>query len=106
MTDPKIAFPNLIFLNKILFWSSQKDEQFSPEKLLPILNEFWIRIQRIFCGYNLIRNSLEILGTSDFVETGLTSSLLHFIAKENEFPAKEDQKIEFPLKLEFGLISQ
>jgi hypothetical protein len=30
--------------------------------------------------------------------------MLHLIAKENKFPAKGDQKFEFPLKMEFGLI--
>jgi translation initiation factor 2 beta subunit (eIF-2beta)/eIF-5 len=29
-----------------------------------------------------------------------------FLTKENEFPAKADQKFEFLLKMEFGLISQ
>jgi hypothetical protein len=52
------------------------------------------------------KKSLDKLGSLEFDDIWLTSSLLHFIAKENEFPAKEDQKIEFPLKLEFGLISQ
>jgi hypothetical protein len=50
--------------------------------------------------------SLDKLGTLEFDEIWLTSTLLHLIAKENEFPAKEDQKIEFLLKLEFRLISQ
>jgi hypothetical protein len=52
------------------------------------------------------QSSLDKLGTLEFDEIWLTSSLLHLIAKENEFPAKEDQKFEFLLKLEFGLISQ
>jgi hypothetical protein len=50
------------------------------------------------------KNSLEILGTLDFNEIWLASSLLHFIARKNKFPAKEDQKFKFPLKMEFGLI--
>jgi hypothetical protein len=52
------------------------------------------------------KNSLDKFGTLGFDEIWLTSSLLHLIAKENEFPVKEDQKFEFLLKLEFGLISQ
>jgi hypothetical protein len=33
-----------------------------------------------------------------FNEIWLESSLLHLIARKNKFPAKEDQKYEFPLK--------
>jgi hypothetical protein len=51
-------------------------------------------------------NSLDKLGTLEFDEIWLTGSLLHLIAKENEFPLKEDQKFEFLLKLEFGLLLQ
>jgi hypothetical protein len=40
----------------------------------------------------------------EFDEIGLESSLLHLIARKNNFPAKGDQKFEFPLKIEFGLI--
>jgi hypothetical protein len=50
------------------------------------------------------KNSLEIVGTLDFNEIWLASSLLHLIARKNKFQAKEDQKFEFPLKMEFGLI--
>jgi hypothetical protein len=32
------------------------------------------------------------------MELWLASSLFHLIAKENKFPAKWDQKFEFPLK--------
>jgi hypothetical protein len=52
------------------------------------------------------KNSLDKLGTLEFDEFWLTSSLLYLIATENEFLAKEDQKFEFLLKWEFGLISQ
>jgi hypothetical protein len=52
------------------------------------------------------KNSLDKFGTLEFDEFWLTSSLLHLIAKENEFPAKEDQKLEFLLKWKFGLSSQ
>jgi hypothetical protein len=38
------------------------------------------------------KKSLDKLGTLEFDEIWLTSSLLHLIAKENEFPAKEDHK--------------
>jgi hypothetical protein len=41
------------------------------------------------------RNSLEILGTLEFAEIWLASSLSHLIARKNKFPAKEDQKFEF-----------
>jgi hypothetical protein len=49
---------------------------------------------------------LDKLGTLEFDEIWISSSLLHHIAKENEFPAKEDQRFEFLLKMGFGLISQ
>jgi hypothetical protein len=51
------------------------------------------------------KNSLDKHGTLEFDKICLTISLLHLIAMENEFPTKEDQKFEFLLKLEFGLIS-
>jgi hypothetical protein len=51
------------------------------------------------------KKSLEILGTLDFNEIGLASSLLHLIVRKNKCPAKGDQKSEFLLKMEFGLIS-
>jgi hypothetical protein len=45
------------------------------------------------------RNSLKNLGTLEFDEIWLKSSCLHLVAwKINKFLAKEDQKIEFPLK--------
>jgi hypothetical protein len=53
---------------------------------------------------NFHRNSLEILGTLEFDEIWLKSSLLHLIVRKNKFPAKGDQKFEFPLKKECGLI--
>jgi hypothetical protein len=43
-------------------------------------------------------NSLENLGTLEFDEIWLTSSLLHLIARKNKFPAKVDQKFEFPME--------
>jgi hypothetical protein len=46
-------------------------------------------------------NSLENLGTLEFDEIWLASSLLYLIRRENKFPAKEDQKFEFPLTMEF-----
>jgi hypothetical protein len=55
---------------------------------------------------NFNRNSLEILGTLEIDEIWLTHSLLHLIARKHKFPAKEDQKFEFRLKVESGLISQ
>jgi hypothetical protein len=54
---------------------------------------------------NFNRNSLEILETLEFDEIWLTSSLLHLIAMKNKFQVKGDQKIEFLLKMMFGLIS-
>jgi hypothetical protein len=53
---------------------------------------------------NFNRNSLEILGTLEFAEIWLTSSLSHIIVRKNKFPAKGDKNFEFPLKKEFGLI--
>jgi hypothetical protein len=48
---------------------------------------------------------MENLGTVEFDEIWLISSLLHLIArKKNKFSSKEDQKFKFPLKMEFGLI--
>jgi hypothetical protein len=55
---------------------------------------------------NFNRNLLEILGTLDFNEICPASSLLHLIARKNQFPAKEDQKFEFKSKREIGLISR
>jgi hypothetical protein len=55
---------------------------------------------------NFDRNLLEILGTLDFNEICPASSLLHLIARKNQFPAKEDQKFEFKSKREIGLISR
>jgi hypothetical protein len=51
------------------------------------------------------KNSLDKLETLEFDEIWLTSSLLHLIAKEDEFPAIEDQNFEFHLKLEFELFA-
>jgi hypothetical protein len=51
-------------------------------------------------------NSLEFLGTLEFDEIWLTSSLLHLIARKNIFLAKEDKEFEFQLKGDFGLISR
>jgi hypothetical protein len=65
-----------------------------------------MKIQRSLYESKTRNNSLDKLETLEFDDIWLTSSLLHLIAKENEFPAKEDQKFEFLLKLKFGLISQ
>jgi hypothetical protein len=54
---------------------------------------------------NSHRNSLEILGTLEFDKIWLASSLSDLIAKKNKLSAKEDQKFEFPMNVEFGLIS-
>jgi hypothetical protein len=43
---------------------------------------------------NFNKNLLEILGTLDFKEIWPASSLLHFIARKNQFPSKEDKKFE------------
>jgi hypothetical protein len=40
----------------------------------------------------------------EFGKIWLVSSLLQLIAKKNKFPAKGDQKFEFPLNMGFGLI--
>jgi hypothetical protein len=48
---------------------------------------------------NFNRNSLENLGTLEFGEIWLTSSLLHLITRKNKFTAKENQKFEFQLKM-------
>jgi hypothetical protein len=47
---------------------------------------------------NFHRNSLEILGTLEFDEIWLASSLLHIIVWKNKFLAKGDQKFEIPFK--------
>jgi hypothetical protein len=51
-----------------------------------------IKIQRNLYESKTWKNSLDKLGTLGFDEIWLTSSLLHLIAKENKFPAKEGQK--------------
>jgi hypothetical protein len=71
-----------------------------------IQNGFGIKIQRTLYELKTRKNSLDKHGTLEYVEFWLTSSLLHHFVKENEFPAKEDQQLEFLLKWEFGLISQ
>jgi hypothetical protein len=47
---------------------------------------------------------MEILGTLEFGEIWLASSLPHLIARRNILLAKGDQKFEIPLKMGFGLI--
>jgi hypothetical protein len=47
---------------------------------------------------------LEILGTLDFNEIWPASSWLHLITRKNQFPVKEDQKVEFHSKREIELI--
>jgi hypothetical protein len=54
---------------------------------------------------NFNRNLLEILGTLDFNEICPASSLIHLIARKNQFPSKEDKFFEFHSKREIGLIS-
>jgi hypothetical protein len=54
----------------------------------------------------LKKKSLEILGTLDFNEIWLECSLLHLIARKNKSPEKEDQKFEFQLRREVGLLSR
>jgi hypothetical protein len=46
-------------------------------------------------------NSLEILGTLDFDEIGLTSPSLHLVPRKNKFQANIGQEFEFQLKVEF-----
>jgi hypothetical protein len=41
---------------------------------------------------------VENLGTLEFYEIWLTSSLVNLIVRKNKFSLKEDQKFEFPLK--------
>jgi hypothetical protein len=52
---------------------------------------------------SMTRISIEILETLEFDEIWLASSLLHLIARKI-IPAKENQKFEYQLKMEFGLI--
>jgi hypothetical protein len=52
---------------------------------------------------NFNRNSLEILGTLDFDEIWLPSSLLHLIARKNKSPTKVDQEFEFPMEKEIWI---
>jgi hypothetical protein len=49
---------------------------------------------------------MKILGTLEFDEIWLVSSLLYLIARKNKFSAKEDQKFELSLKMGFGMILQ
>jgi hypothetical protein len=55
--------------------------------------DFKLKIQRSLYELKSRRNSRDKLGTLEFDEIWLTSSLLHLIAKENEFPAKKGQEI-------------
>jgi hypothetical protein len=82
------------------------EEQCCLYKLPQIPNGFWNKIERSFYELNFHRNWLEIVGTLEFDEIWLTSSLWQLIARKNKFSANEDKKLEFHLKMEFGLISQ
>jgi hypothetical protein len=55
---------------------------------------------------NFKEKSLENLGTLEFDEIWLASSLLHLIIRKKKFPTKEDQKFEIQSKREIGLISR
>jgi hypothetical protein len=55
---------------------------------------------------NSLEISLQNLGTLDFNEIWLASSLIHIVAKKNPFLLKEDQKFEVHSKREFELISR
>jgi hypothetical protein len=55
--------------------------------------DFKLKIQRSLYELKSRRNSRDKLGTLEFDEIWLTSSLLHLIAKENEFPTKKGQEI-------------
>jgi hypothetical protein len=68
--------------------------------------DFNLKIQRSLYELKSRKISPDKLGTLKFDEIWLTSSLLHLVAKENEFLVKEDQKFELLLKMEFVLISQ
>jgi hypothetical protein len=57
-------------------------------------------------SYNSLKNSLENLGTLDFDEICPASSWLDLLARKNPFLTKEDHKVEFHSKMEFGLILQ
>jgi hypothetical protein len=51
-------------------------------------------------------NLLKILGISELDEIRPANSMLHLMAKKNEFPSKGDQKLEFYLKMKFRMISR
>jgi hypothetical protein len=48
---------------------------------------------------------LENLGNLEFDEIRPTSSMLYLLLWKNKFQANMGQGFEFPLKVEFGLIS-
>jgi hypothetical protein len=50
---------------------------------------------RNFLFVEIKENSLENLGTLDFHEIWPAGSRLHLIARRNQFPSEEDQKVEF-----------
>jgi hypothetical protein len=60
--------------------------------------DFKLKIQRSLYELKSRRNSRDKLGTLECDEIWLTSSLLHLIAKENEFPAKKGQEIWIPFE--------
>jgi hypothetical protein len=90
--------------NKIWLERAWDEEQLWFRNVPQILKGSCTKIQRILCALNSHRNSLEILGTLEFDEIWLASSLLHLVSRKNKFAAKEDQKFEYILKIEFGLI--
>jgi hypothetical protein len=87
------------------FEALEEGNNFLYRNFLRFRTDFELKFREFCIGGNK-ENSLDKHETLEFGEIWLTSSLLHLIAKEIEFSAKEDQKFESLLKLEFGLISQ
>jgi hypothetical protein len=101
LTDPEGASLAPKIRNKIWLERSWDEEQLCLKKFPQIRNVIWTKNQRNFYELNFNRNLLEILGTSDFNEIWPASSLLHLIARKNQFPSKEDQKVEVHSKWKF-----
>jgi hypothetical protein len=57
-------------------------------------------------SWNSLENALENLGTTDFDEIWLASSLYTLLLGKIDLHQKEDQRVEFHSKWEIWLISQ
>jgi hypothetical protein len=63
--------------------------------------EFELKFKEVSMSWNSLEKSLKNLGTLDFDEIWPASSWLHLIARKNQIPSKEDQKLNSTQKGNF-----